>query len=352
MNDEYVNRELAEVYDKMQNVMRLKEVAHITAGYYSMNSSSFALTDCPYQRGRIIEGFSETLQQYVSVEGDAVRPILTPSMVKAFDFADYQRYNKCLITADHKASDFASRYPLTAGYLQKCYEYTFGGMILWRDAIINPSLREAMDKKKVIISTLGNVSHAMLDAEAHVISTVSTYLCSFPREDFQTYKAYIAIFNSKLFSYMLYHEMSNRTSSNNTRIGVLENMLIPQYSDGYRILESMADCMLSLSDPDMRQLTARISNDRIGYYLLKALDMVVYEMYMPEYMREKGLDVIAHMDKAPFMSRSYDMESRILETYQWFQRSDNVVRQKIWLLDTRSPELLYRIQTFNPNEQD
>lgn len=351
MNIDNLNKSMSALLEKMHDVVRLGDVAQITSGYYSMNSSIFTLKDCPYRKGCFIEGYSETLRQYVTVESDAVRPILTPSMVKAFDFADYQHYTKCLITANHKLPDFALRYPYAARYLQNCMEYTMDGTILWRDALINPSLREAMDKKKVIISTLGNVSHAMLDAESHVISTVSTYLCSFSNEDFQTYKAYMAILNSKIFSYMLFHELSERTEGK-TRMGALENVFIPKQVEGFRILENIADCLLSLSDPSMPQLTDRISNDRIGYYLIKAIDMVVYEMYMPEYMREKGLKVMAYMDKAPFMLREYDLEKRILDTYMWFQSADNVVRQKIWLLDTRSPELLYRIQTFNPNEQD
>lgn len=51
MKDEYVNKELADLYDKMQNVIRLKYVVNITAGYYPMHSRAFTLKDCPMRGG-------------------------------------------------------------------------------------------------------------------------------------------------------------------------------------------------------------------------------------------------------------------------------------------------------------
>ena len=78
--------------------------------------------------------------------------------------------------------------------------------------------------------------------------------------------------------------------------------------------------------------------------------MVVYEMYFPSYVHERNLDIIVHMQNAPFMFTMLKEEERIYQTYHWFQRSNNIVRQKMELIDTRSPELLYIIQNFKGNE--
>ena len=352
MKEEYINKELVKVYDKMQNVIRLKYVANITAGYYPMHSRAFTLKDCSMRGERIIEGYSEALQRYVSIERDAIRPILSPSKVQDFVDADYQQYSTYLITADHRALDFQERYPFAANYLHQCVEADAGGLIIGRDTLIRPYLRDAIDTKKVIISTLGNICHAMLDEDSHVVTTLSTYLCTFLNTDFQVFKAYMAIFNSQLFSYLLFHELKDAEKPNYSRLGAVADMFVPSKSEDFTILENIAECLLYLSRPSIPQLSYRISNDRLGYYMTKIMDMVVYELYFPNYVKERGLDVIKHMLQAPFMLTMKKEEYRIRETYAWFQRSDNIIRQKIELLDTRSPELLYMIQTFVPNEQD
>ena len=352
MKDEYVNKELADLYDKMQNVIRLKYVDNITAGYYPMHSRAFTLKDCPMRGGREIEGYSEALQRYVSIERDAVRPIISPSKVQDFVDADYQHYSTCLITADHRAPDFSARYPLAANYLHQCVEANAGGLIIGRDTLIRPRLRDAIDTEKVIIATLGNICHAMMDKESHVVTTLSTYLCTSIHADFRVMKAYMAIFNSQLFSYLLFHELKDANKPNYSRLGTVADMFVPCQSEDFTILENIAECLMYMSRPGIPQLSNRISNDRLGYYMTKIMDMVVYELYFLDYVKERGLDVIKHMLQAPFMLTMMTEEDRIRETYAWFQRPDNIIRQKIELLDTRSPELLYMIQTFVPNEQD
>ena len=78
--------------------------------------------------------------------------------------------------------------------------------------------------------------------------------------------------------------------------------------------------------------------------------MVVYEMYFEQYMYEHNLDVVSHMLTAPFMYTLMSPEDKISQTYTWYQSPRNAVRQKVDLLDTRSPELLYVIHNFNPDE--
>lgn len=336
----------------MRNVERLKEVTNITPGFYPIYSKVLTIKDVPVIGGHVVEGYSEALRDYVPIEREAIRPTISPSKVEDFIFADFQNYSTYLITADYKASDFFVRFPYTASYIQKCVEHNIDGTLLWRDMPIRSNLREYIDRKKVIISTLGNICHAMLDDETHLVTSLRTYLCTFPYEDLQTYKAYTAIFNSRLFSYILFHELKNKQDTRHGRFDILANMPVPIKSDDFVLLECISECLFFLSKPDIPQLSYRLSNIRLGYYLEKILDMIVYELYCPNYVQQRGLDVISHLIRAPFMFTMMGIEERILQTYSWFQHPDNIVRQKIDLLDTRSPELLYRIQTFEPNEQD
>jgi len=343
---------LSQIFKYIDNAIRLKDIAEITAGYYPVNSRIFTLKDCSFIRENLIEGYSDVLQRYISIEKDAVRPIISPGKVRDFVDADYQHYSTYLIIANHKSSYFRNQYPLTARYLTLCEDYLRGGIVSQSDSLIRSYLQDAIDRQKVILSTSGDICHAMLDIRTNVVSSLTTYLCSFPFENIQTYKAYLAIFNSQLFSYLFYYGMKDARIHDISRIRVVSDMIVPRKTEDFTILENLADCLLFMSRHEIPQLSYRISNDRLRYYLTKILDMAVYEMYFTKYVYERDLDVIRYIIHAPFMLTMMREEDRILETYAWFQRPDNIVRQKLSLLDTRSPEMLYKIQTFVPNEQD
>lgn len=346
----YPEVELNTIYNNMYKVVHLGEVARFIPGYYSRFGRIFKLIDCEQKGMERIEGFSLILRHYVTVEQDAVRPLITEKDVEDFKDADCQRYSTYLITADHNAEDFYERYPLTAKYLTECIKETGHDYLDEIETAVRPSIREAMDKMKLILTTTGNISHAMMDEETHVVPTVGSYLCTFPEEDRRTIMAYMAILNSKTFSYLLHYRLLEALQSSTRRMAVLEDMPVPRISKDFAILQYLSEYLLYLTKPDLPQITKHISNEQIGVHLTKILDMVVYEMYFPEYVHDRNLNAIEYLKESPLMTSNKLEEYQILETYQWFQRPDNVIRQMIGVLDTRSPELLYKIHKFDTNE--
>ena len=72
--------------------------------------------------------------------------------------------------------------------------------------------------------------------------------------------------------------------------------------------------------------------------------MVVYELYFADHMKEQNIYVIERLKQSPLVDLSIkDIRERIEKTYKWFQTSDNLVRQSLMLLDTRSKDILYLI---------
>ena len=71
--------------------------------------------------------------------------------------------------------------------------------------------------------------------------------------------------------------------------------------------------------------------------------MIIYELYFGEHMKEKGIDVIADLKGYKF--NNADLSKEIERFYTWYQKSENMIRQKLMLLDTRSNELIYLIHT-------
>lgn len=349
MIDKYQEIDMSALYDSGQRLGRLGDVAYLVPGYYSKYSRIFTLKECREISGSRIEGFSAMLGRRVTIERSAVRVLVNPKDVKDFLDADYQQYSTFLVTADYNAPNFAKSFPLAAEYLRECMVSLMGyGAKL--ETILRPHIREAMDRKKVVLSTAKNICQSMLDAERNVVPTVGAYMCSFPHDAFQNYPAYMAILNSRVFSYVFYHRMKAKDNEGWNIMEILENMPIPYISNDFEVLRNVSECLLYLMRPDVPFLFNRMPNARIAYYLTKIMDMVVYELYFPRYMHERRFEIIPIVSMAPFMYTMIPMEDRIRDTYEWFQRPDNFIRQQMELLDTRSPELLYKIQTFNPNE--
>lgn len=337
----------------MRGICHLADMAELSSGYYSRKGNVYILERC-INRGRYIQGFSKFLNCYVSVESSAVRPMLFAHEIKDFDVADYQKYQRYLIIVDVLDLIQREQYPQATQYLRNCYEIlsaregiSFSPSVLPN---ISQKLLNAVDQKKLIISATDNSCHTMLDARQHVISPIDTYTCRFYSFDIHLYTAYLAILNSKVFSFCWNRLFSKKKFIK--RFDVLSNMPLPypEYGLDMMLLERLAECLSYLTRQDVPPISSRMGNERFAYYLKNILDMIVYELYFPNYVRKKGLEVSPYLHTAPFVSHMSDYASSIMATYLWYQSSSNMVRQKLMLLDTRSPELLYPIHTFKYNE--
>ncbi len=74
--------------------------------------------------------------------------------------------------------------------------------------------------------------------------------------------------------------------------------------------------------------------------------MCVYELYFTAHVQNLNLLIIKELAFAPFVQESLDVEEKVAQTYSWLMKSENVVRQRIMLLDSRSPKFLGRIHNF------
>ena len=342
--------EARHLLDIMQGSSKLSNFVNVVPGFYPMQSAVFAFKDRLYKNGKVDECYSSQLERYVPIEKDAIRPMIHAGRINDFMDAKYKQFETHVLVADYHAEYFTQRYPYAAEYLKACSEDVKVRMMLQNDSLIRDGMRAVMDESKLIVSTYDKLCHAMIDEQSHVISSVYSYLIIFPFKDVRLYKAYAAIINSKLFSYIFYHRLKDVNEIRHGRMGILREMQVPFGSnEGYEVLANLAECLFWLCRPNQPQLSQWI-NDRIRYYLTELMNMVVYEMYFPSYVHERNLDIIVHMQNAPFMFTMLKEEERIYQTYHWFQRSNNIVRQKMELIDTRSPELLYIIQNFKGNE--
>ena len=86
--------------------------------------------------------------------------------------------------------------------------------------------------------------------------------------------------------------------------------------------------------------------NRLERYLYQMLDMIVFELYLPDYLQEKSLSLSKDLYESPLVSEGFSASEDVFEVYHWFMSANNKVRQKIMLLDSRSSDFLYPMFKF------
>ena len=96
-----------------------------------------------------------------------------------------------------------------------------------------------------------------------------------------------------------------------------------------------------------KDILTHTDNDSISSHIASILDMMVYELYFEKHMKEEGLNVLEFIKPNPFIeTTSVQQKSEIIKNfYEWFQEPENAVRQRMLLIETRSPDILALINS-------
>ena len=105
---------------------------------------------------------------------------------------------------------------------------------------------------------------------------------------------------------------------------------------------TLVDYLLYLHNKETPQILSHTSNTRIASHLEDILNMMVYELYFEEHMKKVGIDVLQFINPKPIDTLKSDKEKAevIQEFYEWYQKPDNAVRQRMLLVDTRSKDII------------
>jgi adenine-specific DNA-methyltransferase len=108
---------------------------------------------------------------------------------------------------------------------------------------------------------------------------------------------------------------------------------------------SLVDYILFLKSN--KDILSHTDNDSISSHIENILDMMVYELYFEKHMKEQGLNVLEFINPKPFNkeTNTQEKEEIIKHFYEWFQEPENAVRQRMLLIETRSPDVLALINS-------
>lgn len=156
-------------------------------------------------------------------------------------------------------------------------------------------------------------------------------------------KYVLSILNSKLMSFWFVHKFGKmqRGIFPQFKINELEIFPIKNIAQKNQIKFSIfSDFLMYLYQQNSNNILSHTDNTRIASHIEDILNMMVYELYFEEHMKEVDLDVLQFVTPALESLQNLPIEQQIKELYEWYQKPENAVRQRMMLIDTRSPDIL------------
>ena len=316
----------------------------------------YFLYGCTEENG-FITGESKQLKHCVMIEQGLVKPLLKGEDVHRYDNINTNRYvvfpykiengKTILYTENELAVLFPNGYKYlkeNEAILRARERERFNVEGEWYQYSRKQGISYANQIKLVApdISIGGNFA---LDVRGEFYQTTTIYgyvKNSYIRE---SYKFWMALLNSRLCWWFL---SNTGTVLANGFFRFKPDYIKPfpvpeslQIDKGEKLVEKLTDFLLYLYDKNNADIFTHTSNKRLAAHIGEIIDMIVYELYFEQHMKDNQIDVISDLNNYEWSDKS---DAIAIESfYKWYQQSDNIVRQKIMLLDTRSNNFIYQI---------
>ena len=201
-------------------------------------------------------------------------------------------------------------------------------------------VREIFESNKILTRQTADSIIATIDTNNYFYS--NTIHGTIIKDDTFEIKFILSILNSNVLKY--YYRQTTSEGGKvfaQVKIEILRQMPI-------KITEKLkqtsfvilVDYLLHLYNKENPAILLHTDNTRIASHLEDILNMMVYELYFEEHMKEVDLDVLKFVTPVLESLQNLPIEQQIKELYEWYQKPENAVRQRMMLIDTRSPDIL------------
>ena len=316
----------------------------------------YFLYDCT-EEGELVYGYSKQLNRSICIERRLVKPLLKGEDVHRYNPISTNRFvifpykteqGKANLYTEKELADL---FPQGYSYLKECEDvlrsrekgrFNIDGE--WFQYSRKQGILFAEFEKLVApeISLGGNFAY---DKDGVFYSTTKIYGYIKKEDIIEGYKFWMALFNSRLFWFYIqntgYVLRGGYYTFKTNYVSPFPVPELQQTSKGEEIVEKLTDFLLYLYDKNNADIFTHTSNKRLATHIEEIIDMIFYELYFEQHMKDNQIDVIADLNNYDWSSIS---DATTIEAfYKWYQQSGNMVRQKIMLLDTRSYNFIYQI---------
>lgn len=194
------------------------------------------------------------------------------------------------------------------------------------------------ENEKIVFTKASKRENFAFDDKGYYLLNTSYFLIA------QKLKYLLIFFNSRLFSYCFNKFYQSGGIEGEITLQTLET--IPLKKIEYTtIFEILADYLILLNDPNTPSIMEHASNEMISQQLEEVVNMMVYELYFEEHMKELEIDVLQYINPEgsgqvfPDISTMPTFEEKrdaVQKVYYWLQEKDNPIRNRILVSESRS----------------
>lgn len=328
----------------------------IFQGLATSKDDVYFLYDCS-EEAEVIQGYSKQLDRSVCIERGLVKPLLKGEDVHRYDNIITDRFvifpyklenGKAILYTEEELSKL---YPNGYAYLKECEDilrnrekgrFNINGE--WFQYGRKQGIMYA-EKTKLVAPDISLGGNFAYDENGVFYQTTTIYGYIKKEHISESYKFWMALLNSRLFWWYLTN--TGTTLANGFfrfKPDYIKPFPVPEFrqiSKGEKIVEKLTDFLLYLYDKNNADILTHTSNKRLATHIEEIIDMIFYELYFEQHMKDNQIDVISDLNRYDWSGMP---DATTIESfYKWYQQSNNMVRQKIMLLDTRSKNLIYQI---------
>lgn len=110
---------------------------------------------------------------------------------------------------------------------------------------------------------------------------------------------------------------------------------------------ALADYMLFLRNSNAPQVFETVPNEHIAQFIETVINGCVFELYFPEHMKEKEIDILQFVEKEiqPIESKQpNEIIAAIITTYELWREHKSQVRNRLLLFASRSQDIIMKIE--------
>lgn len=112
--------------------------------------------------------------------------------------------------------------------------------------------------------------------------------------------------------------------------------------------ETLADYLIFLNDDSKPPVNQYTDNASIATVFEDVVNMMVYELYFEEHMKQEEIDVLQFVNVKSFPALAKDEKANaeiIGKVYKWLQEQENPIRNRVILSNIRSKDIIRRINS-------
>lgn len=356
------NNLIADILNKLEeHPRRIKDVFDkIFQGLATSKDDVYFIYNCRSD-GKNIVGESKQLGRKVQIEKGLVKPLLKGEDVHRYDTIKTDRYvifpykvlnGKAILYSE---SELYEQFPQGYAYLKECEtilrerekgRFNIDGE--WFQFGRKQGIIYA-EKEKLVAPDISMGGNFAYDYKGEFYQTTTIYGYIKKQNAQENYKFWLALLNSRLCWWFM---VNTGTVLANGFFRYKPDYINPFPVPSYKItckaqdiICQLVDYIVFLNKKSTPNILSHTSNERIISHIMEIMDMVIYELYFEQHMKDCQIDVISYLKSYPWNNMPMDISMDIENFYLWYQQSDNPIRQRMMLLETRSKNLIYQIHS-------